>query len=128
VLSGVAASLSSLSSAQVATLPPCLHGQSEEPAQRIRREGALKTAAQINAAEHGNIPLNRILYRPFDRLGIPAPPVGFRLQLVLDGTTYAFSLKDTLDPCQYAIWSDQDEWVFATTPEPRIQVLRAQAR
>lgn len=127
LVTGVMASLSSLSFAQgTQQLQPCLHGPSEQADQRTRREAALSTAQQINRAEHRGTPLGRISYRSFERLGVPAPPSGFRLQLNIDSTTYTFSLKDTRDPCGYAIFSDQDEWIYAATPEARVQIARTQ--
>jgi len=101
VLIGVLTVSPNLSSAQVAQLPACLHDASERPDQRIRRQEALRTAQQINDAEHRNIARGLVIYRPF---------------------------KDTTDPCQFAIFSDQSESIYATTPQPRIQILKTRAR
>jgi len=34
------------------------------------------------------------------------------VQFYTDGPTYTFSLKDTADPCHYAIFSDQDQGIY----------------
>lgn len=103
----------------------CLHGQDEQPAERARREQALQVARQINRAEgsasfRGSMPRR---YLPLDdarvsSLGIPPAPDGFRLQFYTDGETYTFSLKDTRDRCGFAIFSDQDNRLYAASPMP----------
>jgi hypothetical protein len=37
---------------------------------------------------------------------------GFELQFHTDGATYSFSIKDRLDPCRYAVFSDQDKYIY----------------
>ena len=48
----------------------------------------------------------------------PAPVVsaGFRVALITDGATYVFSVKDTLDPCHFAYFSDQEGVIFEANP------------
>ena len=110
LLMGVMGSPSTRSFAQPAQVPPrCLHGPSEQPNQRTRREQALKMAEDINRAENAGptlgIPGQRRTYRPLDQLPNVSPtPAGFRVQFETDSATYAFSLKDTLDACHYAIF------------------------
>jgi hypothetical protein len=128
LLIGVMGSPSARSFAQPAQVPPrCLHGASEQPNERTRREQALKMAEDINRAEHTGptvmIPGRRRTYRPFDQLpGVPPTPAGFRVQLETDTATYAFSLKDMLDACHYGIFSDQDSWIYEATPRTGIQL------
>ena len=56
-------------------------------------------------------------YRPLAELrNIPATPSGFELSFHTDGATYLFRVKDTLDACHYAIFSDQDKRVYEATP------------
>ena len=59
------------------------------------------------------------VYVPVTEL-IPAPtvPDGFTLTLVTDGKSYTFSLKDTLDPCRFAYFSDQDGIIYDAIPSP----------
>lgn len=114
-----------------AQLPaPCLHGPSEQANQRTRREQALRLAQQINRAEHsasGLLPLQpQADYRSLAQLpSLPPTPAGFRLRLYTDGATYAFSLKDTIDRCEFAIFSDQDQGIYQATPRTGVQVVPA---
>jgi hypothetical protein len=41
---------------------------------------------------------------------------GFKVQLSTDGGTYTFSMKDTLDPCRFTYFSDQEGVIYAGTP------------
>jgi hypothetical protein len=127
LLMGVMASPFTRSFAQPAqVLPRCLHGPGELPPERTRREQALKMAEDINRAEHTSaavIPGQRRIYRPLDQLpNVPPPPAGFRVQFETDSATYALSLKDTLDACHYAIFSDQDSWIYEATPRTGVQL------
>ena len=101
----------------------CLHDQLETQANRSRREKALQLAGDINMAQS----VARRLgargqgdYKPLDQLtNVPAGPDGFRVQLHTDGTTYSFSIKDTRDPCAYAIFSDQSLDIYEAVPSSR---------
>jgi hypothetical protein len=96
----------------------CLHGPDETPADRARREKAVELAFEINAAEAVARRLGR-MYSPFEQLSnVPRTPDGFRVQLHTDGTTYSLSIKDTMDPCLYAVFSDQSGDVYEATPVP----------
>jgi hypothetical protein len=101
-------------SAGSATAQTCLHGSGEPPAQKARRDAALQLATRINIAQTMTIgpgPRNR--YRRLDELtNIPPVPQGFELQFHTDGDTYSFSIKDRLDPCRYAVFSDQDKDLY----------------
>jgi hypothetical protein len=126
-LMGVMGSPSMRSFALPAQVPPrCLHGPSEQPNQRTRREQALKVAEDINRAENTGptqIPGRRRTYQPLDQLSnIPAAPAGFRVQFETDNATYVLSLKDTLDACHYAIFSDQDSWIYEGTPRTGVRL------
>jgi len=125
-------SLSTRGAAQPAQLRPrCLHGSAEQPNQRARREQALRMARQINQAESAGSaqPAQPRNYRPFDQLpNLPPTPQGFRLQFYTDGPTYTFSLKDTVDACQYAIFSDQDAGIYEATPQTGVRILPIETR
>jgi hypothetical protein len=100
--------------------PACLHGPSEAPANKTRREQALALAEQINRAEDPGpavSPPPGRTYRPLEQLRVPTTPVGFKLQFYTDGSTYAFSLLDTRDPCHYAIFSSQNRLIYEATPK-----------
>ena len=93
----------------------CLHGATAAPAQKARRDAAIQLATRINLAQTMTIGpgprSNR--YRPLEELmNIPPTPAGFDLQFHTDGNTYSFSIKDRLDPCRYAVFSDQDKFLY----------------
>jgi hypothetical protein len=105
--------------------PVCLHGASETPSDRTRREKAVDLARIINEAQErqrGLRPRGGALpYQPLDRLlNIPAAPAGFVVQHHTDGSTYAVSIKDARDPCRFAVFSDESGDVYEAIPsEPR---------
>lgn len=106
----------------------CLHDMSEQPQQRQRRLQAIDVAEAIYRAEHrGIVPRPRPrpdTYRRLDELGdLPATPTGFRLQFHTDGMTYILSLKDTMDGCQYAIFSDQDGYIYEGSPRRDVRTI-----
>jgi len=102
----------------------CLHDQLETRADRTRREKALELADEINRAQgvarrFGARP-GQGPYKPLDELfNLPGTPDGFRVQLHTDGTTYTFSVKDTRDPCGYAVFSDQSLDIYEAVPSAR---------
>jgi hypothetical protein len=117
-----ALSVSLMASSTSPQVPPrCLHGPDERPSHQVRREQALTLAQQIHRAENAGptvvpLPLQRRMFRPFDQLeNLPPTPDGFKVQLTTDGGTYAFSIKDTLDPCRYAVFSDQELSIYEAT-------------
>jgi hypothetical protein len=48
------------------------------------------------------------------------------LQFHVDGLRYAFSLKDSRDACRYAIFSDQDRFIYEGTPQLGVKVVPAE--
>jgi len=101
----------------------CLHDQLETQANRGRREKALDLAEDINRAQGLARRFTRPgqgAYKPLDQLtNIPEAPEGFRVQLHTDGFTYSFSIKDTRDPCGYAVFSDQSLDIYEAVPSSR---------
>jgi hypothetical protein len=128
LLTGLAVSTPSLRAGQTVQFTQCLHGASEQPSQRIRRDLAFRMAEQINRAEGSGLGAPRSRrYRPLEQLAnVPPTPLGFRLQFYTDGPTYTFSLKDTTDPCHYAIFSDQDQGIYQATARTGAQVVPAE--
>jgi hypothetical protein len=52
-------------------------------------------------------------FLPVANLALTAPtPDGFDVRLTTDGKTYAFSLRDTTDPCLFGFFSDQQGVIF----------------
>lgn len=122
----MAVSVLLIAAVATASAQECLHGSSETAAQKARRERAIDMAVRINLAQGiitGPAPQTR-RYRRLDELvNIPPTPAGFDLRFYTDGSTYAFFLKDTLDPCRYVVFSDQDKRLYeaiAQAPQPRV--------
>jgi len=98
--------------------PVCLHGASETPADAVRRQAALRVVRAINTAQAQAFTLTQA-YRTFRDLtasGLPSRPDGFLTQLTVEGSTYALLLKDTMDPCRYTLFSDQDGLIYLGSP------------
>jgi hypothetical protein len=94
--------------AQQAAAAKCLHGDNEVPEQRARRLAALALARDVNTMQAMTAQKSKGLYQPLANLALNRPvPEGFRLQVSTDGASYAFSAKDTTDPCLFAFFSDQ---------------------
>lgn len=98
----------------IAQQPVCLHGPDESAAQQVRRLQALRTARQLNTAEAAVV-ARTLAYQPVETLpgGAPATPEGFAVHLAVDGKGYAFSIKDSADPCGFAFFSDQDGIIYS---------------
>ena len=103
----------------------CLHGRNETAGHRQRREQAITVAHSINAAQRAAIAVDpRATYKRISELKLPEVPDNFQITLHVNGRrTYAFSLKDVADPCYFAIFSDQDGFVYAAYPEPGAPVI-----
>jgi len=105
-------------SPQLSAVPSCLHDDRERPADRIRREQALKLVKAIHEAE-GTAAERVRMYAALPQLrNLPLTPKGFDLRLYTDGHGYILSLKDSLDPCRYGIFSDESGIVYEKTPLP----------
>lgn len=85
---------------------PCLHGSQATPEQLNRRRQAVQTARQINTEQARLFATSRV-YHPAADLSVSGAP-GFVMSLTTDGVTYKFALKDTLDACRFAFFSDQE--------------------
>ncbi|MGH9307735.1 MAG: hypothetical protein ACRD1U_00075 [Vicinamibacterales bacterium] len=87
--------------------PSCRHHDGARQADRARRAGALALAKAINAAQADRVQRTGT-YQPVERLGtLPPVPKGFDLSLFADRTGYLFAIKDTQDPCSFAVFSDE---------------------
>ena len=80
-----------------------------------RRMMAIGLARQINTAEAA-VSGRTGRYAGLSELPVAASAEGFQIQLSTDGTTYTFSVKDTLDACRAAVFSDQAGLIYAGMP------------
>lgn len=99
-----------------ALAPACLHGASEKAEQRSRRLAALEYAKNVNELEAAGKYQAERFYMIEDLPLLPPLPPGFKARMSNDGGSYAFSLKDTLDPCGFAYFSDEDGIVYSAMP------------
>jgi hypothetical protein len=117
---GVAAALAgAMALSAAAQQPPaqnCLHGPSENSDQAARRRAALQLARQVNTVEAQANQQGHTYYALSDLPGLASEINGFKVQLSTDGGTYTFSIKDTLDPCRFAYFSDQEGVVYSGMP------------
>lgn len=87
-------------------VPACRHTDAAKQEDRNRRAQALALARAINGAE-AELARGAQDYQPLAKLqNLPAAPIGFKVSLHADRTGYIFSLKDTSDPCYFAVFSD----------------------
>ena len=80
-----------------------------------RRTAAIKFAQAINNGEAAAFRGQRS-YSQLTDLPVGSAPADMTVQLSTDGETYAFSIKDALDPCHGAVFSDQTGVVYAGAP------------
>jgi hypothetical protein len=96
----------------LAQQPACLHGTNEIPAEQARRQEALRLTRQVNTAQSAAYS-QAGMFQPVERLApAPTPPQGFVVHLATDGERYVFSVKDTLDPCHFAYFSDENGVIY----------------
>ena len=123
-LSVIAIAATSSAQGGGARLAACLHGQNETSEHSARREKAIRVAHAINAAEVVVVgPQKQRYRRPEQLMNIPPLPQGFELQFNTDGASYNFAIKDTLDACHFAIFSDQDKFVYTATPLTNTRIV-----
>jgi hypothetical protein len=94
----------------------CLHGSSETAAQASRRQAALQLARKINTTEAQANSQGHTYYVLSDLPGLASEVSGFNVQLSTDGASYIFSMKDTLDACHFAYFSDQTGVIYSGIP------------
>jgi hypothetical protein len=123
-LSVIAIAATSSAQGGGARLATCLHGQNETSEHAARREKAIRVAHAINAAEVVVVgPQKQRYRRPEQLMNIPPLPPGFELQFNTDGASYNVAIKDTLDACHFAIFSDQDKFVYTATPLTNARIV-----
>ena len=99
-----------------ATIDNCQRS-SESAAQSVRRQAAIRFVEDVNARQRtAFIARQGKGYVPLDQLqGLPATQ-GFEVQLVADDRGYSVSVKDTIDACAFAFFSDQKGVIYMATP------------
>ena len=85
------------------------------PTEPQRARAAVQYARAVNTAQSSFHSQNQ-RYGQISDLAVAAEPTGFRAQLTTDGTTYSFSVKDTVDACHFALFSDQQGLIYTARP------------
>ena len=119
LVSPVAGDASGVRERQVARSPAfvCLHDARSAPDDRARREQAQSLARAINQAQGQAVSATQ-RYQPLATLpSLPAVPRGFDLRFYTNGEGYILSLKDTLDPCRYGVFTDQHARLYEMSPQ-----------
>ena len=97
----------------VAQQPACLHQAGESTQEQLRRRQALTYARQVNSAQASVLSRARA-YQALNALPVPqTAPAAFIAHLAVDANGYAFSIKDSADPCGFAYFSDQSGVIYA---------------
>ena len=91
--------------------PACLHGPQESQEQAARKRAALTLTRQVNTLQARAMGGSKS-YQSADQLQLPTSPEGFELRLTATPAAYAFSVRDTTDPCRFAYFSDQQGLIF----------------
>ncbi len=95
----------------------CLHDSRSVAADRARRDGAINLARAINEAQATAVQATR-RYQPLSALpDLPVTPRGFELRFYTNGEGYILSVKDTLDPCRYGLFTDQHGRLYEMSPQ-----------
>lgn len=81
--------------------------------QRVRV--AVQFARAVNTGESRFRTSNQ-RYGQISEIGVGSAPDGFRTQLATDGATYLFSIKDTIDACHFALFSDEQGLIYTAQP------------
>ena len=117
VVGVVGSALAAQPRAQLSGVPACLHDSAERQADKSRRDQAVALAKAIHQAQ-GAVAERTRRYVPLTQLrNLPPPPRHFDVRLYTDGTGYVVSIKDTLDPCKFGIFSDESGYVYENTPK-----------
>jgi hypothetical protein len=85
------------------------------PTDAQRGQAAVQFARAVNSAQARFQGQNK-RYGQISDLAVGAEPEGFRAQLTTDGTTYSFSVKDTIDAYHFALFSDQQGVIYTAQP------------
>ncbi len=92
----------------------CLHGPDETDAERQRRTAAISHLRSINTAQARRT--GQGAWLELRQLSVGPAPAGFGVQLATFDGGYLVSMKDTLDPCRYALFSDNAGLIFVGRP------------
>jgi hypothetical protein len=94
----------------------CLHRGEESAGERLRRQAAVDFVVELNAAQtRQQRETGRYASLAEVRQSTTAP-LGFVPRLVVDQFGYMIKVTDALDPCGFALFSDERGVVFEALP------------
>jgi hypothetical protein len=93
----------------------CLHRSDESAKERLRRQAAVKFVDDVNVAQ-ARRQRETGRYASLADIQAATAPLGFVPRLVLDQFGYAIKVIDALDPCGFALFSDERAVVFEAHP------------
>jgi hypothetical protein len=102
--------------AEHAQAQQCLHQSNESAGERLRRQAAVKFVDAVNLAQARRQRDTGRYASLADIQQAAAAPLGFVPRLVLDQFGYAIRVTDALDPCGFALFSDERAVVFEAHP------------
>ena len=94
----------------------CLHRSDESAGERLRRQAAVKFVDDVNVAQARRQRETGRYASLADIQQAATAPLGFVPRLVLDQFGYAIKVIDALDPCGFALFSDERAVVFEAHP------------
>ena len=91
--------------------------QEKTCADRSRQTLAIRMAREINSQETSARQRTNA-YQPMNAFPALNAPGWFTVQVVTNttGSAYAFSVKDTQDPCGFTVFSDQEQVIYTAQP------------
>jgi hypothetical protein len=97
----------------------CLHRSDESAGERLRRQAAVKFVDDVNVAQARRQRETGRYAALADVHQAATAPLGFVPRLVFDQFGYAIEVIDALDPCGFALFSDERAVVFEAYPTAR---------
>lgn len=95
----------------------CLHGTDETAEQKSRSRAALRLMRQINTAQATTGMEKAKKFLPLEELGVDAASApGFTPKLTTDGKSYSVLLKDSTDPCGFALLTSEEGVIYTAMP------------
>ena len=97
----------------------CLHGPDESESQRRRVSAAIAFILEVSEAQSRIYRQRNTYVALSDAVSVARAPVGFVPRLRFDRWSYGIMLKDSLDRCGFALFSDQEGVIYEGRPTDR---------
>jgi hypothetical protein len=97
----------------------CLHGADESESQRRRVGAAITFIREVSEAQSRMYRQRNSYVALSEAVSVARVPVGFVARLRFDRWSYGLMLKDSLDSCGFALFSDQEGVIYEGRPTDR---------